>query len=184
MKFTPLNDWCWGYDGEQLKIIMKADNGTSYTFNTHFRMADLLNPPKDGQAFCIEDAALLTDYREGLEKLNLSEGGCLDLGINAVACARFVRPSIPSGRYFIPFGGREYFKRGSIVSVYTKEGNIGDCIVLAESDADNLVRLMLLNRTLKVGDGRVFLLGNMLRTKMDMLCRFRAFSAYRSAHYA
>lgn len=185
MKFTPVNDWKWSYNGSKLGLNLIADNGVNYAFNTHYSTQDLHEDgPEHGQQFCIEDATLLTDYQEGLSKLIKNDGGCLDLGINAVACARFVKPSIPSSRYFLPFGGKDLVKRGDVVSLYTKEGNVGDCIVLNECDGDNLSRLMLLNPKLTVNDGRSYVLGSMLRVRQDYVCPFRSITGIKSVRYA
>jgi len=177
VKITPVNDWSWNYNGEKLGIYLRADDGRFFTFNTHFVIRDLLNLPRPGEHFCCEDARLLTVYQEGLsDTLRLKEGEILDLGINAVACERFVRPSIPLSRLFTNIGNNYYFEAGSIVTVYTKEGYGGDCIVLEECDVDGLARLMLLNPELKLGNGRVVELGHMIRVNPAYLCSFRALS--------
>ena len=80
---------------------------------------------------------------------------CLDLGLNAVACSRFVRSPNPSGRFFLPFGNKQYIKRGQVVSLYGKAGGIGDFFVLDEIPDGNVYRLMLLNS--RMGSGNAFI---------------------------
>ncbi len=185
MKFTPYSDWRWSYDNSQrLSINLNADDGQSYSFKTHYTIADLAERPAYQQPFTVHDAQLLTIYQEGLSKIRLSDGACLDLGMNGVACARFVRAASPVSRYFLPFGGGSRIENGDVASVYTKEGKVGDCLVLDTSDADGMARLMLLNQELTVNDGRTFKLGDMLRMKLDMVCAFRSVDLNRTVRYA
>ncbi|MBQ9275606.1 MAG: cell division protein ZapC [Succinivibrio sp.] len=184
MKFTPLNDWKWSYKDGKLIMLLRSDEGKLFSFTTHYRRVDLMLEPEDGQKFCVADANLLTDYQEGLYTLNLSEGGCLDLGINAVACERYVRPSSPVSNLFVPMGAGYRFGRGSIVSLYSKQGNIGDCLVINENDQDNLMRLMLLNVEFKANRDFVFTLGSMLRVRADLACPYRAMGTQWSVRYA
>ena len=181
MKISPVNDWSWNYNGEKLGIYLRADDGRFFTFNTHFVIRDLLNLPRPGEHFCCEDARLLTVYQEGLsDTLRLTESACLDLGINAVACERFVRPSIPVSRLFMNVENNYYFEIGSVVTVYTKQGKGGDCILLEQCDADGLARLMLLNPKLDLDNGRSVKLGHMIRVNPAYLCAFRALSNSRA----
>lgn len=177
---TPAEGWNWTYNGERLAISLKTEDGRKQTFCTHFRMRDLLNPPLSGEPFCLADARLLTVFRESFSELGLDDKGCLDLGINAVACERFVRPSIPVSRYFRLFEGAKLFESGSIVTVYTVNGRAGDCIVLETLDADDLVRLMLVNPVLILSEGKSVTLGRMIRVNPAAVCPFRAFSAKKS----
>lgn len=186
MKITPANDWIWTYNVDRLAIYLRNDDGSMLCFNTHLRINELLNLPYSGQSFCCEDARFLTIYQESLAALGVSERGCLDLGINAVACERFAKPSVPITRFFMTFDNNFFYQTGSIVTLYTKNGNTADCMVLEESDLDGLAKLMLLNPSVEVTEGKKILLGKMIRVNPAALCSFRAFSndSRRTGRYA
>lgn len=181
MKITPNANWMWNYNGDKLGICMRTDEGRLVSLNTHYRINDLLRLPYSGQAFCCEDAVLLTTYEESLASIGLNETGCFDLGINAVACERFVKPSMPITRFFMTFENNFFYQNGSIVSIYTRSGNAADCLVLEECDIDGMAKLMLLNPSVEVVPGRAIALGKMIRVNPAALCSFRAFSCER--HY-
>ncbi|MDY6322874.1 MAG: cell division protein ZapC [Succinivibrio sp.] len=170
------NEWNWNYSGDTLSMCFRLERGTIKVFNTHYKIRELQTFPSAGQPFCCKDAELLTAYQEGLSELGLNEDGCLDLGINAVACERFVRPSAPVTRLFFSFGDGAVYPAGSVVTVYTLGRQAGDCLVLEERDSDGLARLMLLNPKLDIGRGLAVTLGHMIRVNPAILCSFRAYS--------
>lgn len=188
MKFTPGQEWTWGFakegNDERLIINLVSDEGVRYCFKTLYKSSDLAVLPKNGESLCIEDACLLTDFQEGLYAINVNKDEvCLDLGLNAVACSRFVRNPNPSGRFFLPFGNNQYIKRGQVVSLYGKAGGIGDFFVLDEIPDGNLYRLMLLNREWDLGM-HLLKVGAMLRVSADRICAFRSIKGARTAQYA
>ena len=166
MKFTPGNEWSWGYSAQKdenaaLILNISDDEGKRYVFTTHYTTADLRTFPQPGQAFCIEDAALLTDFQEGLYASKVVQDEiCLPLALNALACARFVKLPRPCGRMFLPFGGGSAIIRGQVVSLYTKDGGVGDVgsVVLRS--------------------------GAMIRVPLSCICAYRSISLSRSARYA
>ena len=186
MKISPINDCGWDYRGARLCVRLTADDGVTYMFETHYTITDLYDQPAAGTSFCVRDASLLTDFEEGLARVGLDDGACLDLGLNAVACARFVRQTVPVTRYFIrPRTGCEP-KRGDVVSIYAKSGGIADCMVIEETDADYLCRLMLLNPGFSFSDREIrkCRLGAMIRVRSDMVCTFRNFARQGEKRYA
>lgn len=184
MKFTPVNDWRWNYKDRYLSITLIADNGNKYFFRTHYQIDDLRECPCLGLPFCVQDASLLTSYQDGLSKINMNDGACLDLGINAVACERFVKVTAPVSRYFMPYNGRFYFERGDVISLYANDGGICDCMVLDEIDSEGFTRLMMLNQSYTASDGNVFRLGNMIRVRRSVIAPFRSSQSLRSVRYA
>lgn len=171
------NGWNWNYKNERLGIYLSTHEGSLQFFYTHYSKADLYDPPKSGSAFCCEDASLLASYEEGLSQIGLDESGCLDLGLNAVACERFVKLAIPLTRHFYSFDKKCHVEKGSVVTLYTVKGKAGDCLVLDEKDIDGLSRLMLLNPDLELPTGRFIKLGGMIRVNPQMLCPFRIYSS-------
>ncbi len=173
---TAGNGWSWNYKNERLGIYLSTDEGRSQFFFTHYGTADLYDPPKSSAAFCCEDARLLAAYEEGLTRIGLDESGSLDLGLNGVACERFVRPAIPMTRHFMSYDRSFNAETGTVVTVYTVKGKAGDCLVLEDQDIDGLCRLMLLNPELMLPTGRAVKLGGMIRVNPHMICPFRVYS--------
>lgn len=187
MRISPQSDCKWDYRGTKLSVLLTSDEGMSYIFETHYDMRDLLDCPQRGASFCIQDASLLTSYLEGLSKIRLSDSACLDLGLNALACERFVRPSIPCSRYFLRRNGSKLdFHCGDVVSLYSKGGSIADCLVLEEFDADNVTRLILLNPSFDftANESRKCRLGNMIRVNPECICGFREYDGKSIVKYA
>ena len=187
MRISPKNDCKWDYRATRLSVFLPSDDGMSYIFETHYDMRELLECPRRGTSFCIQDATLLTAYLEGLSRIKLSDSDCLDLGLNALACERFVRPSIPCSRYFFRRnGGRFNFHCGDVVSLYSRSGAIADCIVLEELDADSVTRLMLLNPSFDfaANESRKCKLGNMIRVNSECVCGFREYDGKLAVKYA
>lgn len=185
MIISPQKDCTWTYFQGKLSINLTTDEGVSYLFKTHFNVESLYERPEMNTPFTIADAQLLTAYQEGVYKILKNEGQALDLGLNAVACMRFVKPAIPTSRYFLPYGGRNVeFYDGDVVSIYTKSGNVGDCLVLNQCDADGLTRLMLLNPFLCVDGDRGLPLASMVRVHPDCVCAFRSIQGNQNVRYA
>lgn len=185
MIISPQRDCTWTYYQGRLSINLTTDEGVSYLFKTHFDVESLYERPDVNTPFTIADAQLLTTYQDGVDKILKDEGKALDLGLNAVACMRFVKPAIPTSRWYLPYGGRNVeFDDGDVVTIYTKSGNVGDCLVLTKCDADGLTRLMLLNRFLLVDGNKGVLLGQMIRVRPDCVCAFRSIQGGHVVRYA
>lgn len=181
MVINPHNDCTWTFQDGKLSINLTTDEGRSFLFKTHYDIEDLYVKPEVNASFTIRDAELLTDYQEGIGRIIGSEGGALDLGLNAVACARFTRPAVATSRYFLEAVGAKYqYNRGDVVSVYTKNGKCGDCVVLDQFDSDGLTRLMLLNRELVLDEeqNRGYSLGQMIRVSPEKVSSFRAINRF------
>ncbi len=166
MVISPQNDCTWTYHNGCLSIHLTTDEGQSYLFDTKYSVDQLFVRPEVNTQFCIEDATLLTDYQFGLDRVLKDEVSSFEYGLNAVACARFTRPAYPTSRYFIEHPRtRGNFERGDVVTIYTKSGDTGYCLVLEENDADGLVRLMLLTDSLVLDrvENRGYVKGNMIR---------------------
>ena len=137
------------------------------------------------QAFTVEDALLLTDFQDGLYDINLQDRWCMPLALTALACARFVRLPNPSGgRMYLPYGGREAIYRGQVVSLYAKEGGVGDFIVLDDLPDGDVYRLMLLNNEWDLGR-YVLKQGMMVRVSSSVICPYRSVDiSRRTVRYA
>lgn len=190
MKITPGESWTWSYqsvDGDNyLGILLTLDNSKRYFFKTNFKAQHLQSFPESGTPFCILDIQLLNDFMEGLTAIGVHDESATDtvsinveLALNAVACARFVRsPRKVNKSVFLEYGG-EPFKvhRGLVVSLYTTEKRVADFIVLdteeqARANPGNAYRVMLLNKRLYVGS-RAILVGCVSLVPREVLCPFR-----------
>lgn len=176
MLSTSWNDWNWNYNAGELGIIIRTNDGKLRFLNIHHRQEDLLNVPKKGEAFSCSDARYLGMYEQGLQEIGLKDLDCLALGLKAVACEQFVRPSLPLTRYFMNFRYEYDFEPGNLATVYTINGKAADCLVLEREDADGLTRLMLLNESIELPSGRIIRLGKMLRVKKSTVRLFKEFS--------
>ncbi len=187
MKISPQNDCKWTYRNNRLSVFLTSDENVSYIFETHYRVSDLYVRPADNSSFCIQDACLLTEFQEGLSKVNLNDSACLDLGLNALACSRFVRSCFSTSRYFY-MSDSQYirFNRGDVVSLYAKNGNIADCIVIDPCDGNSLTRLMLLNPSFTFDEtaGLKCVLGSMIRVNPACVYDFRCNVHSQHARYA
>ena len=108
---------------------------------------------------------------------------CLPLALNALACARFVKLPRPCGRMFLPFGGGSAIIRGQVVSLYTKDGGVGDFMILDDEPDGDVYRVMLLNPEWDLGSV-VLRSGAMIRVPLSCICAYRSISLSRSARYA
>ena len=159
MIISPQRDCTWTYYQGRLSINLTTDEGVSYLFKTHFDVESLYERPDVNTPFTIADAQLLTTYQ--------------------------VKPAIPTSRWYLPYGGRNVeFDDGDVVTIYTKSGNVGDCLVLTKCDADGLTRLMLLNRFLLVDGNKGVPLGQMIRVRPDCVCAFRSIQGGHVVRYA
>ncbi len=181
MRFKPISEWKWSVKNDRLVVSLQDELGQKFYCKTHFIYSSLSNPPMPEQDFCIADAQLLEIYKEGFAEIRLNEGSCLDLGINAVACARFVSCTSSMTRYFIPHRNNVYFKTGDVVSLYAPNGEICDCVVLDEIDRDNKTSLMIVNPSFQTYDGRILSIGNKLRVDPGVINKFREMRTTRYA---
>lgn len=179
MKFTLSEAWSWDYikvDGfDHLALNLVSDQGERFYYITTYQIGDLREFPNKGQAFCIEDARLLTAFQDGFYEINVvSDEIIMPLSLNALACARFVRLPNPSGgRMYLPYGSGKPIHLGQIVSLYAKDGGIGDFIVLDEMPDSDVYRLMLINKDWDLGRYRL-LQGSMVRVSSQMICHYRS----------
>lgn len=170
------DDWKWNYNAGELGIVIRTNDGKLRFLNIHHRLEDLIDAPRNGEAFSCSDAQFLGIYEQGLEETGLKEFDCLALGLKAVACKRFVRPGLPLTRYFMSFRSEYNLRSGDLATIYTINGKAADCLVLEGKDPDGLTRLMLLNSFIELLDGRVIKLGKMIRVKNNTVRMFKEFS--------
>ena len=170
MVINPHKDCTWIYYEKHLSINLTTDEGASYTYKTYFKLNDLDYCPANHTPFSVGEAQLLTVYQEQLQMLLRSESTALEIGLNGVACERYMKPAVPATRffYFSPEPVQE-LRMGDIVTVVSKYGKTGHCLLLEPNDSDQLVRLMLLNEILvlykgnKPEEDRGYLQGDMIR---------------------
>ena len=177
MKLTPIAQWSWGYDAKG-RLTVNLGQVTEHGIQklmliTKFHYNDLLRSPDDCELFCLEDAEYLAAFQDGLRAIRMSSGVCLDLGLNAVACARFVRQNGDVSAHFRSYPQRFYPERGDVVTLCTEENQMMDCILLNELDDDDLANLMMVNEGFTTSRGRRFKLCDMVRVRPEMICPFR-----------
>lgn len=188
VKFLPSEAWNWSYgqtnDSTYLIMNLVGDNNTPYIFSTLFKKDDLCNEiaPKANQVFCVEDATLLADFQEGLYSINLlNDAQCVEIALNAVACARFARITNPVSAYFEKATHPEVVSRGQVVTLYATDGAVGDFIVLDDEPTDGVYRLMLVNDEFTIY-GYTLKIGHMVRVSGDRINEFRL--KHKKARYA
>ena len=180
MILIPGHDWNWRYklinNKQHLTLKLVADDGSAYDFITHYCIEDLRELPSENQSFSVEDGTLLTAFQQGLYEIGVKNDlTCLEIGLNAVACARFCRIPSPVGRYFTTNSSTiSNPTLGQVVSLYSVDGAIGDFIVLdsnIENDND-VVRLMLANPNFEYA-GHFIKIGQMIRVSKSRLNYYR-----------
>ena len=129
--------WNWTYvlcnDGkEYLSLCVTDENLRLYKCLTHYTTEDLRFKPQSGDELKVSDAMLLNDFQTGLHNINIiDEGTCLELSINAIACLMFVHDvRFRHFDSFVRYQNQEFFRRGDVVTLTTKEGACGDFFVL------------------------------------------------------
>ena len=180
MILVPGQDWTWNYvktgaKQHYLVLDLVSDDNQNYSFLTHYSVNELKIHPDPGQSFCIEDGILLTAFQRGLYEIGIEQDVlCFELGLNALACARFCKDSLPMSRYFKADGDEPQARLGQVVSLYSNDGAIGDFIVLDQpsSDPGEVVRLMLANPYFEFF-GHTLKLGQMLRVTRECLNQYR-----------
>lgn len=182
MILVPGQDWTWNYvkkgAKQHLALDLVSDDNQNFSFVTHYNVNELKVHPDPGQSFCIEDGILLTAFQQGLYDIGVEQDVlCLEIGLNALACSRFCKDSMPLSRYFSSDGNNPQAKLGQVVSLYSNDGAIGDFIVLDQpgeehNEHNELVRLMLANPEFEFC-GHYLKLGQMLRVTRDCLNQYR-----------
>ncbi len=185
MKYTPNPDWKWSYGDPKnegvtyLVLNMISDTGVPCCFKTRFTKMGLGNPPAQDQSFVIEDANLLNAYMNGLSSTQqVDDSICFDLALNAVACERFVYLTNPLPDYFKVSKSVVPVYKGQIVSLYAKQGGVGDFIVLNNQPIDGIYKLMLLNPSWCIS-GYDISLGQMVRVPIECIAPSRLFEQQR-----
>ncbi len=187
MRFIPGIEWTWGYaaqpDGSTALTMHIMDHTrVRYIFTTHFADTELRILPQDNQPLEQEDLRDLQIYKQGLAAIGVSgEEIALPLAINSLACEHFVKLPQPCGQYFLSYSSQKNkdFRRGEVVSLYGKNGVIGDFMVLDDQpQPTSPCRLMLLNSSMPIGDMELRL-GAMICVPLSRICHFREISMER-----
>ncbi len=167
---TSLQTWKWRYLNNGYLGVSLIVDGKELGLSSNYMLDKLWTKPKDGESFSVQDARMYTAFEEGLRTIRmLNEDQIMQLAINAVACQRFVLINPPASQHFATCYKRHLIKTGDIVTVYTKMGTVGDCLVLEARDGENLSRLMLLNKVLYVKENKGFRLCDMIRINSDFV---------------
>lgn len=177
MRLTPGQDWTWGFTKKSgkdyLTLNLVSDDGQHFSFESQYEINDLRIIPKVGQSFCIEDGILLTAFQEGLYEIGIEQDEiCIVLGLNALVCSKFAKLTMPMGRYFYARDALPNAKLGQVVSLYSKDGAIGDFVVLDQDQSLDVVRVMLANPEFEFS-GHYIKLGQMIRVSRNCLNPYR-----------
>lgn len=187
MEITPGESWVWTYRNlrtqSYLGVLFAADNGHSYFLKTNFMVQKLHTFPETGQPFSVKEAMMFNACMEGLravgvhnEATGANVSSSMELALNAVACAQFVRvPKRVIEHGFLPYiGTMEHIDFGQVVSLCSKDHRVCDFIVLNDEDdaTDGVFRLMFVNREFSI-DTHLLTLGACIKVPRAVIGPFR-----------
>ncbi|WP_081301141.1 cell division protein ZapC [Gilliamella sp. wkB178] len=131
MIFRPTDCWRWYFDNEYGNLMLEVS--PEMLFRSCYS-SKMLIPDVFGEfPFSVSDATAYYLFRDSCQSLNLDESQQIELSINAIVAANFLKPQMPKSWYFSQQPQLFVPKVADIVEVNIQEGNQRATLLVVEA---------------------------------------------------
>ncbi|WP_218058776.1 MULTISPECIES: cell division protein ZapC [unclassified Gilliamella] len=131
MAFRPTDCWRWYFDSEYDSLMLEVSS--EMLFRSCYP-SKMLIPDVFGEfPFSVSDATSYYLFRDSCQLLNLSDSQKIELSINAIVAAKFLKPQMPKSWYFSQQPMLHTPKVADIVEVSLQDGGQKVCLMVVEA---------------------------------------------------
>lgn len=120
MAFRPTDSWRWYFDSEYDCLMLEVSD--EMLFRSCYPSKMLIPDVFREFPFSVSDATAYYQFHDSCQALNLTDAQKIELSINAIIAANFIKPQMPKSWYFIQKPKFFIPKMADIVEVNMQEG--------------------------------------------------------------
>ncbi|MCX8597193.1 MULTISPECIES: cell division protein ZapC [unclassified Gilliamella] len=121
MAFRPTDSWRWYFDKEYDSLMLEISS--EMLFRCNYASKILIPDVFDEFSFSVDDATAYYLFYDSCQSLALSDSQKIELSINAIVAANFIKPQMPKSWYFCQQPKLYRPKLADIVEVSMQEGD-------------------------------------------------------------
>ncbi|MFQ1017217.1 cell division protein ZapC [Gilliamella sp. BG7] len=131
MAFRPTDCWRWYFDSEYDSLMLEVSS--EMLFRSCYP-SKMLVPDVFGEfPFSVSDATSYYQFYNSCQLLNLTDSQKIELSINAIVAANFLKPQMPKSWYFSQQPMLYFPKIADVVEVSLQEGAHKVCLMVVEA---------------------------------------------------
>ena len=130
MAFRPTDGWRWYFDREYDSLMLEVSS--DMLFRSCYPSKMLIPDVFSEFSFSVSDAASYYQFHNSCHSLNLTESQKIQLSINGIVAANFLKPQMPKSWYFSQQSTEYTPKVADIVKVYMQEDGLEVCMMVVE----------------------------------------------------
>lgn len=165
MAFRPTDCWRWYFDHEYDCLMLEVSD--EMLFRSCYP-SKMLIPDVFGEfPFSVSDATAYYQFNDSCQSLKLTQAQQIELSINAIIAANFLKPQMPKSWYFVQ--QPQYFvpKVADIVEVNMQEG--GQKVYLMVVEAAENASLCIVAQPTFVAMNKTFYFAEAIKVMNDRL---------------
>ena len=131
MAFRPTDSWRWYFDNEYDSLMLEISS--EMLFRCNYASKILIPDVFNEFSFSVDDAAAYYQFYDSCQSLALTDSQKIELSINAIVAANFLKPQMPKSWYFSQQPMLYQPKVADIVTVNMQETGQQICLLVVEA---------------------------------------------------
>ncbi|WP_081298359.1 cell division protein ZapC [Gilliamella sp. wkB108] len=165
MAFRPTDCWRWYFDKEYDSLMLEVSD--DMLFRSSYSSKMLIPDVFCEFPFSVSDATAYYLFHDSSRSLNLTEPQRIELSINAIIAANFIKPQMPKSWYFSQQSTLYVPKIADIVEVNMQEG--GQKVFLMVVEAGDNASLCIIAQPTFVAMNKTFNFAEAIKVMNDRL---------------
>ncbi|MCT6876476.1 cell division protein ZapC, partial [Frischella perrara] len=178
MAFRPTDSWRWYFDNEYDSLMLEISS--EMLFRCNYASKILIPDVFNEFSFSVDDAATYYQFYDSCQSLMLTDSQKIELSINAVVAAKFLKPQMPKSWYFSQQPMLYQPKVADVVTVHMQESGQKVCLLVVEAGENASLCIIAqptfiaMNKTfyfseaIKVMNNRLALVNSLVKTGNSM----------------
>lgn len=176
--FRPTDSWRWYFDNEYDSLMLEISS--EMLFRCNYASKILIPDVFNEFSFSVDDAATYYQFYDSCQSLMLTDSQKIELSINAVVAAKFLKPQMPKSWYFSQQPMLYQPKVADVVTVHMQESGQKVCLLVVEAGENASLCIIAqptfiaMNKTfyfseaIKVMNNRLALVNSLVKTVNSM----------------
>ncbi|OTQ59540.1 cell division protein ZapC [Gilliamella sp. A7] len=176
--FRPTDSWRWYFDNEYDSLMLEISS--EMLFRCNYASKILIPDVFNEFSFSVDDAATYYQFYDSCQSLMLTDSQKIELSINAVVAAKFLKPQMPKSWYFSQQPMLYQPKVADVVTVHMQESGQKVCLLVVEAGENASLCIIAqptfiaMNKTfyfseaIKVMNNRLALVNSLVKTGNSM----------------
>ena len=131
MAFRPTDSWRWYFDNEYDSLMLEISS--EMLFRCNYASKILIPDVFNEFSFSVDDAMAYYQFYDSCQSLALTDSQKIELSINAIVAANFLKPQMPKSWYFSQQPMLYQPKVADIVTVNMQETGQQICLLVVEA---------------------------------------------------